>query len=72
MNLDPFNEFSYLDKRLNIQFEKLKEIRHLIDPRVSDSEIRVLIDMGFDAVSMCAEKIKEYDKHNNETIESYE
>jgi hypothetical protein len=62
MNLDPFNEFSYLDKRLNIQFEKLKEIRHLIDPRVSDSEIKVLIDMGFDAVSMCVEKIKEYDE----------
>ena len=56
VNLDPFNEFSYLEKRLDIQFEKLKEIRHLIDPRVSDSEIRVLIDMGFDAVSMCAEK----------------
>jgi hypothetical protein len=64
MNLDPFNEFSYLEKRLDIQFEKLKEIRHLIDPRVSDSEIRVLIDMGFDAVSMCAEKIKKYDEQS--------
>jgi hypothetical protein len=57
--LDP--EFSYLDKRLDIQFEKLKEIRHLIDPRISDSDIRILIDMGIDAVSICAEKIKEYD-----------
>ncbi len=62
MNLDPFNEFSYLEKRLVFQFEKLKEIRHLIDPRVSDSEIRMLIDMGLDAVAMCAEKIKEYDE----------
>jgi hypothetical protein len=64
MNLDPFNEFYYLEKRLDIQFEKLKEIRHLIDPRVSDFEIRVLIDMGFDAVIMCAEKIKKYDEQS--------
>jgi|LakMenEpi03Aug12_release.lakeMendotaPanAssembly.Ray.scaffolds.fasta_scaffold827048_3 hypothetical protein len=71
MNLDPFNEFSYHEKRLTHQFKKLKEIRHLIDPRVSDSEIRMLIDMGFDVVSMCAEKIKEYEK-SQKSIESYE
>ena len=59
MNLDPFNEFYYLQKRQEIQFKKLKEIRHLIDPRISDSEIMTLVDMGIDAVSICAEKIKQ-------------
>jgi hypothetical protein len=61
MNLDPFNEFIHLDKRQEFQIKKLNEIRHLIDPRVGNSEIMMLIDMGFDAVSMCAEKIKIYE-----------
>lgn len=62
MNLDPFNEFSYLAKRQEIQFEKLKEYRPLIDPRISDLDICMLIDMGVDGVAYCAEKVKEHDE----------
>lgn len=62
MNLDPFNEFSYLEKRQEIQYQYLKEVRHLIDPRISDSDIMMLHDLGLDAVSVCAEKVKEFDE----------
>jgi hypothetical protein len=58
-------EFRYLEKRIDIQFQYLKEVRHLIDPRVSDNEIMKLRDMEIDAVSACAEKIKELDKQRN-------
>lgn len=58
MNIDPFNEFPYLTKRQEIQFEKLKEYRPLIDSRISDSDICILIDMGIDAISYCDEKLK--------------
>jgi hypothetical protein len=61
MNLDPFNEFPYLAKRQEIQFEYLKSVRHLIDSRISDSDIMMLRDMGIDAVALCKEKIKSYE-----------
>lgn len=61
MNLDPFNEFTYLDKRQEIQFEYLKRVRDLIDSRISDSDIMMLRDMGFDAISMCKQKIESYE-----------
>lgn len=67
MNLDPFNEFPYLEKRQEIQFQYLKEVRHLIDPRISDSDIMMLRDFGLDAVSVCAEKVKEFDEKQNKT-----
>ena len=62
MNLDPFNEFQYLEKRQEIQFQHLKKVRHLIDPRINDSDIMMLRDLGLDAVSMCAEKVKEFNE----------
>ena len=65
MNLDPFNEFPYLDKRQEIQLQYLKEVRHLIDTRISDSDIMMLRDLGIDAVSMCAQKVKEFDEKQN-------
>lgn len=65
MNLDPFNEFPHLRNRQEIQFQYLKEVRHLIDPRISDSDIMMLRDLGVDAVSVCAEKVKEFDEKQN-------
>lgn len=62
MNLDPFNEFPHLGKRQKIQFQYLKKVRHLIDPRINDSDIMMLRDLGLDAVSVCAEKVKEFNE----------
>jgi len=62
MNLDPFNEFPYLAKRQEIQFEYLKRVRHLIDSRISDNDIMILRDLGLDVVSICKEKIKSYEQ----------
>lgn len=64
MNLDPFNEFSLLGKRQEIQFQYLKEVRHLIDARISDSDIMVLRDLGIDAVVYSAEIIKKTRRAN--------
>ena len=62
MNLDPFNEFPLLNKRWDKQFEYLKRVRHLIDPRISDEDIMTAYDYGLDAVALFQEKIKEYEE----------
>jgi hypothetical protein len=62
MNLDPFNEFQYLEKRQDAQFEYLKRVRHLIDPRISDKDIMTGHDYGLDMVTLSKEKIKEYEQ----------
>ena len=62
MNLDPFNEFPYLAKRQEKQFEYLKKVRHLIDPRISDEDIMTGYDYGLDMVALSQEKIKEYEQ----------
>jgi hypothetical protein len=68
MNIDPFNEFGHLRKRQEIQFDKLKEVRHQIDSRVGDSEIMMLIDFGVDAVALCRDKIKEFQDHQQQEL----
>jgi hypothetical protein len=62
MNLDPFNEFPYLAKRQEKQFEYLKKVRHSIDPRISDEDIMTGYDYGLDMVALAHKKIKEYEQ----------
>ena len=58
MNLDPFSEFLFLRKRQDKQFEYLESVRPLIDPRVSDTEIMSLFDMGLDVLTVCHDQLE--------------